>query len=149
MASLDTELEANHPLARLCEELELQSDCSPDEVLIAASRRIQHLQHEAGERHAANRIREAMQSGKLVEAQRAWAEALVAREEGLFDDWLRTAPVVVQPGRTSPPAVGSGGRQGIMGSATRARAEYRAEPMLRGLTSEDAYVEDAARRSGV
>ncbi len=133
-------------LDRLRLALELAPESCPEEVLVAASRRLEDLGREAQERIVASRIREAMESGKLVEAQRAWAEALVAREEGLFEEWMRTAPVVVRLGRTVPPRqVGESG-SATCASAASARAEFRAHPALAGITTEEAYVADAVRR---
>ena len=88
-----------------------------------------------------------MRAGKLVEAQRAWAEALVASEEDLFDEWLRTAPVIVQPGATVAPSGPNGTERRQHASAARARAEFRETPVLTSLTTEDAYVADAIRQS--
>jgi len=139
------ELEAE-PLGQLRTELNLGPDTDAEEVLVAASHRLMDLRREASERYVAHRIREAVEAGKLVEAQRAWAEALVAREEGLFDEWLQTAPVVVTPGRTAPLADGCGADRMARGLVTRARAEFKANSMLTGLTTEEAYVADAMRQ---
>jgi phage I-like protein len=133
-------------LVALREELHLADEAGVEEVLLAAGRRIAELNETAKLRHVDSRIREAMRQGKLVEAQRAWAEALVAREEGLFDEWLRTTPIIVQPGSLNPPR-----NQPFCtrseSMATRARAEYRTNPFLKSLTTEDAYVADAIREA--
>jgi hypothetical protein len=89
-----------------------------------------------------------MRTGKLVEAQRTWAEGLVAREEELFDEWFRTAPVIVQPGASVPPDGSDGFHQRERATAARARAEFRAHPMLSGLTTEEAFVADALSQAG-
>ncbi len=133
------------PLTRLRTELELKHDAEPQEVLVAASERLAELEQDARQRHVAERVREAMRAGKLVEAQRAWAEALVVREEDLFDEWFRTAPVVVQTGASAPPERGDGPERRLGAVANRARAEFRAEPFLAELTTEEAYVADAVR----
>ena len=86
---------------------------------------------------------------EAFEAQRMWAEALVAREEDLFDQWLQSAPVLVQPGITTAPALGDGMDHRSRNRAARARAEFRANPILAGLTSEEAFVADALRQSDV
>jgi len=143
-----TELAPNIELHRLREELDLHEDAQADEVLVAAGQRIAQLQREAQERHVAERIAEAMAAGKLVEAQRAWGEALVAREEGLFDEWLRTAPTIVRPGRTAPPVTGCAAVPRQETIASSARAEFRSHPLLARLTTEEAFVADALRGAG-
>jgi phage I-like protein len=134
-----------HPLALLRAELDLPDDAEPDEVLLAASRRLVDLGSEAAQRQVEQRVREAMRAGKLVEAQRAWAEAMVAREEGLFDEWLRTAPVVITPGSTSPPPAGDGPGRRRQVVVAQARVEFRDSSLLGRLTTEEAYVADALR----
>ena len=133
------------PLIALREELALPEDSCAKEVLLAASRRLNDLRKEANRAHVDQRVLEAMREGKLVEAQRDWAEALVARDERLFDEWLRTAPVVVASGATRGPAASDGLEQRGRAAETRARAEFRANPLLARLTSEAAYVASAAR----
>ena len=115
---------------------------------MAASQRLVDLQRDAKRQRVEERIREAMRSGKLVEAQRAWAEALVASEEDLFDEWLRTAPVVIQVGAIAAPSGNDRTQRRQHATAARARAEFRANPVLTALTTEDAYVADAIRQSG-
>jgi len=131
------------PMALLRTELNMPEESEVEEVLLAASRRLVALREEANRRHVEQRMEEAIRAGKLVEAQRTWAEALVAREEGLFDEWLRTAPVIVRTGRSAPPE-GSAVANGERNRAARARAEYRSSPLLARLTSEEAYVAMAA-----
>jgi phage I-like protein len=132
-------------LIALREELSLSSDCDVEELLCAARRRIAELNEEAKLQRVEARIAEAMRAGKLVEAQRAWAEALVAREEGLFDEWQRTAPVIVQPGSIAPVARNGHVNNRAESAAARARAEYRSNKLLSSLTTEDAYAADAVR----
>lgn len=141
--------ETDGSLSALKLELDLPVDAPVDEVLVAASRRLVVLEQDAKDRRVAQRVSEAVRSGKLVEAQRAWAEALVAREDGLFEEWLRTAPVVVQPGRMAAGDTpgGEGGRQRLV--ASRARSEFRSNPALARLTSEEAYVADTLRQAAV
>lgn len=129
---------------KLRAELALELGAAPEEVLVAAGKKLAQFKRDATRQHAEERVCEAMRAGKLVEAQRAWAEELVAREDALFDEWFRTAPVVVMPGRSIAPKGWNAGerRQSL---ALGARAEYRANPLLRGLTSEEAYVADALR----
>lgn len=137
-------LDGDNPLESLRAELDLPVDAGAEHVLLAAGQRIAELEESARMRHVQSRVQAAMREGKLVAAQRAWAEALVAREEGLFDEWLRTAPVIVQAGAIPPPSRGreQPGREII---AARARAEYRGNRLLAQLTSEEAFVANALR----
>ncbi len=139
--------ENDGPLSLLRTELDLPVDAAPQEVLLAASQRLVDLERTARQRRVDGRVCEAIRAGKLVEAQRAWAEQLVAREEELFDAWFRTAPVVVQPGTLLPPdgCAGTQGRRHAV--AARARSEFAANPLLVGLTTEEAYVADALRQA--
>jgi len=136
---------ADEPLTVLRSELHLPPDAAAEEVLVAAGRRLIDLQRDMERRHVEERIREAMRSGKLVEAQRTWAEALVAREEDLFEEWFRTAPVVVKPGMSAPPHGADGAERKHHAATSRARAEFRTNHVLAGLTTEEAYVADAVR----
>ena len=132
------------PMARLREALQLDESSDVEVVLAAASRRISELESATRRHYVSERIAEAMRAGKLVEAQRAWAEALVAKEAGLFEEWLATAPVVVATGRLVPPGVD--GTEGVVrGAVAQARAEYRTHPFLSRLTTEDAFVACALR----
>lgn len=132
-------------LAILRVDLDLSADADAQTILLAAGERIRQLNTQAKSRHVEGRVLEAMRSGKLVEAQRAWAEALVAREEELFDEWFRSAPVVVIPGALAAPSGPEAAyRRGSL--ENRSRAEFRANSMLGQLTSEQAYVRDALRR---
>ncbi len=133
------------PLAQLRGELGLSPDAEPEAVLVAASERLADLRRDATLRHVEGRLREAFEAGKLVEAQRAWAEALVAREEGLFDEWLRTAPVVVQVGASTPPREFDGAQRRQHVLAAQARAQFVANPVLASLTTVEAYMADALR----
>ena len=134
-------------MAALRSELDMGDEADPQEVLVAAGKRLADLSQDVKRRYVEERITRAMRAGKLVEAQRAWAEALVAHEEGLFDEWLRTAPVVVQPGSTAPPQGSAAGERRRALITSRARAEFRASPVLSGLTTEEAYVADALREA--
>lgn len=135
------------PLMILRTELDLPTDAPPEQVLTVASQRLVVLQREAKQQRVEERIREAMRAGKLVEAQRAWAEALVASEESLFEEWLRTAPVVVQVGAIAAPSSVDRGQRRKHATVSRARAEFHTSPVLQTLTTEDAYVADAIRQS--
>ena len=136
------------PLAALRDELELAADAGAEEVLLAASERLQSMHRAAQQRHVVQRVSEAMRAGKLVEAQRAWAEAMVAREEDLFDEWLHAAPVIVARGATRPPTDDASSDNGHRSVIARARAEFRNQRLLGTLTSEEAYVADAVRHDG-
>jgi len=146
----DDGVDVETPLTALRSDLDLEPDANVEEVLLAASRRLNELAQHARRRHAEQRVSEALRGGRLVEAQRRWAEELVMRDEESFDEWLRTAPVVVLHGRLPPPASGEAGLNGRRSmTAARARAEYRAHPLISRLTSEDAYVADAMRSAQV
>jgi len=144
-ADADSGLDDHDPLTALRSELGLADDSDPNTVLIAAGRQLVDLRSDARKRHVDELIREAMRAGKLVEAQRSWAEALAAREEGLFDEWLRSAPVVVSPGTTVAPCGSDTHESRRHSAAARARSEFRTNPALLALTTEEAYVEDALR----
>lgn len=124
--------------------LDLPQEAESEDVLAAAAARLASLQDEARRRTVAERVREAQRAGKLVSAQREWAEALAAADGPLFDDWLRTAPVVVIPGAIPPPAPADTGECNRH-AAARARAEFRAHPALAAVTTEEAYVADALK----
>lgn len=142
-AALGADDEYVEPMAALCVCLDLPADTAAAEVLVAAGRHIAGLERAAKQRHVEQRVTEAMRAGKLVEAQRAWAEALVAREEDLFEDWFRSAPIVVAGGASIPPGGIGGQAQREKSLAARARAEFRTNPLLARLTSEEAFVLDA------
>ncbi len=135
-------------LTALRSDLKVSPEAGVEEVLLAASRRLTELAQEARRRHAEERVVEAVRSGRLVEAQRQWAEELVLRDEESFDEWMRTAPVVVTSGRLSAPAPNGNGlwaRRSVI--AAKARAEFNAHPLISRLTSEEAYVADAMREA--
>lgn len=132
---------------RLRRRLELDPACSDEEVLVAAAQRVVELEEQSRLRQAEDRVAAAMAQGKLTPAQRPWAVRLCLRDELLFDEWLSTAAVVVQPGRSQPPG-GQSADTRATAIAARARAEYRADPTLAALTSEEAYVADALRTAG-
>ncbi len=131
-------------LVALRASLELPPEAEGADVLAAAAARLALLQEEARRRVVADRVAEAQRAGKLVSAQRAWAETLAASDGALFDEWLRTAPVVVVPGALAAPGPGDAGER-TRHSAARARAEFRAHSALAAVTSEEAYVADAIR----
>ena len=136
------------PLDSLRSELGLPIETDAEEILVAASHRLSELGSEHKRRHVEERVRDAMRQGKLVEAQRSWAEALVAQEEGLFEEWLATAPVLVRPGLIAAPHATNVAEQRQRTSAARARSEFRSNRFLSALTTEEAYVADAVRLIG-
>ena len=133
------------PLAVLRAELHLSPKAPPEEVLLAASRRLVELQRVDEQRRVEARVREAIEAGKLVEAQRTWAEELVAREEDLFEKWLQTAPVVVSYGAIAAPQVQDLHERRHRATEARAKSEFRFNRLLSGLTSEEAYLKEALR----
>lgn len=140
--------EQGTPLDALRAELGLPIETDAEAILVAASRRLSELSVANKRRHVEERVGEAMRQGKLVEAQRAWAEALVAQEEGLFEEWLATAPVLVRPGLIAAPHASSTAEHRQRAIAARARSEFRGNRLLSALTTEEAYVADAVRMIG-
>jgi len=145
----DTSEDAAAPLVALREELSLGEDASARDVLLAAGRKLEEMRREAGRAHADRRVAIALREGKLIEAQRGWAEALIAHDERLFDEWLRTAPVVIASGATRGPADADGFESRKRSVELRARAEFHANPLLGRLTTESAYVAGALRDAQV
>jgi phage I-like protein len=141
----DTHGDENEPLCVLRTELQLPAEVDRDEVLLAASRRLIELRETAKTRQSEERIVEALRAGKLVPAQRPWAEALIARDESLFEEWIATAPVIVRPGATVAPHASDDRERNHRAITARARAEFRASRLLSGLTSEEAYIASAVR----
>jgi phage I-like protein len=131
-------------MCQLRAELQLADEASPCEVLAAAHQRLRELGEAMRVRRNEERIVEAMRSGKLTAGQRAWAEAMIAKDETLFEVWFKSAPVVVRPGTIAAPPLTDSERT-RRGAETRARSEFRANRSLSGLTSEEAYVADAVR----
>jgi phage I-like protein len=127
----------NGALDRLRQQLDIDDEADAVEVIAAASRRLTELDEARTRQHMRQRIADAVRAGKLVESQRSWAETLIARDEQLFNDWIESAPVVVMPGKTAAPAASETGNRG---AADGARAEFRANPILARMTTEDAYV---------
>lgn len=143
VAPIVGEPDESEGLCRLREVLALSAETNAAEVICAAHRRLRDLSDLLSDRRADELISAAMAAGKLVEAQTEWARSLIARDESLFEEWINTAPVVVTPGATRPPA-GSGTTVQRSREA-RARAEFRSQPSLAALTTEDAFVADALR----
>ncbi len=135
-------------LEHLRTELNLPEETDTVTILLAASRRLADLNADVRKRNVDEHVRAAMRAGKLVEAQREWAEALIARDEKLFDEWLRTSPVIVPTGRTNPPDANELGQRRRSATAAKARAEFRTHRVLSGITSEEAYVASALREPG-
>lgn len=136
-------------LERLRGHLGVPADTEAEEVLVAAGEKIEMLTRRA-EQHAIEPIIiEAMRAGKLTEAQREWATNLAMSDRESFDAWLRSAPVVVQSGRLAVPGSHDPQRHNGTIVAATARREFRSHPELALLTSEDAFVGEALRQSGL
>ncbi|MGB9623779.1 MAG: hypothetical protein ACPMAQ_02865, partial [Phycisphaerae bacterium] len=85
-----------------------------------------------------------------TEAQREWAVALAMKDTAAFEAWEASAPVVVPVGRIDGApgdASDAGSDRERMIIAAKARAEFRANPELERLTSEEAYVALAMREA--
>lgn len=130
------------PIDALRTQLGMDESVDADEVVLAASARIQELDDRERLIRAEQRVGEAVRGGRLSSAQRSWATRLILKDESLFDDWLASAPVVVSLGKTAPPERSEGASSAMV---HRARSEFRSHPELAALTSEDAYVADALR----
>ncbi len=132
-------------LDQLRTTLSLPQSASVNDLLVAASHRIDKLESLSSQQHADNRIDQAMRTGKLTEVLQPWAQQLIAKDESLFDQWLQNAPVIVPLGRSivesDTVALSTNHRSAI----ATARAEYRANPLLASLTTEQAYVDDATK----
>jgi phage I-like protein len=128
--------------------LGLDETADEQAVLVAASERIEDLQGQLARREAAETVAEAMKAGKLTTAQKEWAVALVLRDPALFEQWLASAPVLVPHGLVAPPDGSTQPDGRGTAAAETARREYRQSPLLQALTSEEAYVADAARQQG-
>jgi phage I-like protein len=124
--------------------LALPPDCPELEVLVTAGRQLLQVAEESALREAHRRVTEAQRQGRLTESQREWALRLAQKDPASFDEWLRTAPLVVPLGRTDP-AAGSCSASRRKAQADAARAEFRACPALAALTTEEAYVAAALR----
>lgn len=134
-------------LAQLREQLSLPASSESADLLVAAAGRIAELEKQKRSDDATKRIEAAGAAGKLSTAQREWAYRLILADVSLFDEWLRTAPVLVQTGRIEPPSKESETAR-TSGVAAGARAEYRANRLLADLTSEEAYIAAAIRGIG-
>lgn len=134
-------------LEQLRGELGLREGSDDEEILLAASERIALLRESTKQQQISERVAEAMRAGKLSDAQRGWAETLIARDESLFDKWLESAPVLVPLGALRAPAVSDGKESRARAAVGRARAEYRTSRLLGAVTSEEAYVALALREN--
>lgn len=139
-------------LERLRGQLGLEAMAEGEAVLVAACERIASLTDAARRSEAETRVVAAMEAGKLTEGQREWAVALAMKDPGAFETWEASAPVVVQIGRIDAGgerASAAGGDRDRVVIAAKARAEFRANPELELLTSEEAYVALALRERGL
>ncbi len=135
------------PVIALREELDLPAEADVYELLLAAGERLAELRTEAKQKRVQAGGAAARRAVTRVAAPGGGPEALVAREEGLFDEWLRTAPVVLLPGRLPAPTAGDEASTRERAVALRARGEYRASRMLSAVTTETAYVAQALREA--
>jgi hypothetical protein len=90
-----------------------------------------------------------MRTGKLTQAQRQWALSLAMKHPETFEEWLKTAPVLVVPGRINPPAGEDTANQRRWAVIASARAEFRSRPELALITSEQAWIRNALRDAGL
>ena len=145
MDPLVNRADAETALESLRDHLKLEATSDVETILVAADRRFDALHRDHELREAEEQVRVAVRSGKVTPAQREFAVRLALRDSELFDEWVRTTPVVVPLGRTTPPettlAVAS-----QHGLTAKARLEFRANPALADLTSEEAFVADALRQ---
>lgn len=141
----EVQSDARTAMQSLREHLELEADSDVDTILVAADRRLDALHRDRELREAEDLVRVAVRSGKVTPAQREFAVRLALRDPNLFDEWVRTTPVVIPLGRTSPPDTGVAVAS-QHGLAAKARLEFRAHPALADLTSEDAFVADTLRQ---
>jgi len=107
------------------------------------------LKANAAERDAEELVAQALEDGKLVNAQRDEMLSLATDDPERFKKIIASAPVVRQPGKTDPPpddgATGGGDRKTII---TKAGREYADNAALHALTSRKAFVSDALREAG-
>ncbi len=129
--------------------LDMRGGTDTAAILQCACRRLDELSADRAAEVAESRVARAMSAGKLAPAQREWALSLARESPMLFEEWERTAPVIVAAGATAPPRADGapGARRRSIEAA--ARAEFRAQPLLRRLTDEQAYVADALRSAGL
>ena len=145
LAAANVELEA--ALDALRKGLALPADCGDVEVVAAARARLTQETETAARRAAEDRVAEAQRCGKLTAAQRDWAVKLAMSDAAMFEEWARTAPVVVPLGRMAPSTPANAAEASRDRLAAGARAEFRANPALARITSEDAYVASSLRDS--
>ncbi|MGQ9650626.1 MAG: phage protease [Phycisphaerae bacterium] len=129
--------------------LGLGKDSDFREVLVAAEARLASLAAQSLGREAEERVVEAMRAGKLTQAQRQWALSLAMKDRESFEEWLRTAPVLVAPGRINSPAGEDGANPRRLAVIASARAEYRSQPELSLITSEQAWIRNALHDAGL
>ena len=132
-------------LETLRKQLQLNGEEGARQVLIAAAQRITELEQRQEQKNAEEHVAEAMACGKLTEAQREWAMRLALKDPVSFEQWSRSAPVVICLGQTAGPgSLDRAGRREHV-AASRARSEYQSDSLLQALTSEEAYVQLALR----
>ncbi len=132
-------------LETLRKHLQLNGEEGARQVLIAAAQRITELEQHQELKNAEERVVEALACGKLTEAQREWAMRLALKDPASFEQWSRSAPVVICLGQTAGPGARDRAGNREHGVASRARSEYQSDSLLQALTSEEAYVQLALR----
>lgn len=141
----DIQADTETALQSLRDHLQLEADSDIGTILVAADRRFDALHRDHELREAEEQVRRAVRSGKVTPAQREFAVRLALHDSELFDEWIRTTPVVIPLGRTAPPdtTVASASQHSL---TAKARMEFRANPALADLTSEEAFVADTLRQ---
>jgi phage I-like protein len=131
--------DAQTALKRLRRRLDVGQSADVAAILIAAGDKLDAQTLDLNIRDAERRVREAEGARRLTPAQRGFAVRLAMRDPELFESWLVTVPQAAPTGRMEPPAQGESGKSRHTLAAS-AKSEYRAEPLLQSVTTEDAYV---------
>jgi len=142
-----TSMTSTDAMEALRTHLALSPECDETEVLVAVGRRLEEVARESVLREAERRVTEAQRQGRLTGAQCGWALTLAQKDPAAFDEWLRTAPIVVPLGRTQPITNNGHAESRRKALAQSARVEFRSCPQLAALTSEEAYVAAALRKA--
>ncbi len=125
-------------LSALRAQLGLDDSTDDETILVTAKHCLDRFENESRKQAADQKVQQAILKGQLTEAQRDVAIELALSDAKLFDRWLNTAPIIITRGRTTAPSTATGDPSNAI--AIHARTEYRSNPMLMGLTTEQAYV---------
>ncbi len=125
-------------LVALRDQLGLDESADDETILITAKHCLDRFETESKKKNANDKVQAAVINGQLTEAQRDIAIELAMSDADLFDRWIATSPTIITRGKTTAPSASTGAPSNAI--ASRARAEFRSNPMLMGLTSEQAYV---------